>query len=231
MLAQTIGTLSGGQRRRIELARILFADAGETGGGTLLLDEPTNHLDADSITWLRSFLGAHKGGLIVISHDVALLEAVVNKVWYLDANRSVVDIVQPGLEGLPGAARDRRAAPQAGAGQRGEEGRRADGAGRQDAGQGHQGRRRAEHDPPGREDGVRAWKRCGSSDKVAKVRFPNPAPCGKTPLTARALSKSYGSLEIFTDVDVAVDKGSRVAILGPQRRRQDHAAADAGRPA
>src|SRR5256885_1481956 len=91
VLTQPLGTLSGGQRRRIELARILFADAAETGGGTLLLDEPTNHLDADSITWLRGFLAGHKGGLIVISHDVGLLDAVVNKVWYLDAHRSVVD--------------------------------------------------------------------------------------------------------------------------------------------
>src|SRR5688572_24700369 len=90
--AQTIATLSGGQRRRIELARILFADSRETGGGTLLLDEPTNHLDADSITWLRGFLASHSGGLVVISHDGSLLEAVVNKVWYLDANRSTVDI-------------------------------------------------------------------------------------------------------------------------------------------
>jgi ATPase subunit of ABC transporter with duplicated ATPase domains len=52
------------------------------------------------------------------------------------------------------------------------------------------------------------------ADKVAKVRFPQPAACGKTPLTAVGLSKSYGSLEIFADVDVAVDRGSRVAILG-----------------
>ena len=95
-LAQTIGTLSGGQRRRIELARILFRDAGENGGGILLLDEPTNHLDADSITWLRGFLANHKGGLIVISHDGALLESVVNKVWFLDATRSVVDVYNLG---------------------------------------------------------------------------------------------------------------------------------------
>src|SRR5262249_58953341 len=95
-LAQTLGTLSGGQRRRIELARILCAEASETGGGTLLLDEPTNHLDADSITWLRGFLAGHKGGLIVISHDVSLLDTVVNKVWYLDANRSTVDIYNLG---------------------------------------------------------------------------------------------------------------------------------------
>jgi len=52
------------------------------------------------------------------------------------------------------------------------------------------------------------------SDKVAKLRFPTPAPCGKTPLTATGLSKSYGSLEVFTDVDLAIDKGSRVVILG-----------------
>jgi len=52
------------------------------------------------------------------------------------------------------------------------------------------------------------------ADKVARIKFPAPAPCGKTPLTAQELSKSYGSLEVFTDVDLAIDKGSRVVILG-----------------
>jgi ATPase subunit of ABC transporter with duplicated ATPase domains len=51
-------------------------------------------------------------------------------------------------------------------------------------------------------------------DRVAKLRFPTPAPCGKTPLTATGLSKSYGSLEVFTDVDLAIDRSSRVCILG-----------------
>src|SRR5918993_1360995 len=95
-LAQTIGTLSGGQRRRIELARILFQNSGQNGKGILLLDEPTNHLDQDSIAWLRGYMAQHKGGLVVISHDVSLLEAAVNKVWYLDANRSVVDVYNVG---------------------------------------------------------------------------------------------------------------------------------------
>jgi ATPase subunit of ABC transporter with duplicated ATPase domains len=86
VLHQPLGTLSGGQRRRIELARILFGDS-----QTLLLDEPTNHLDADSITWLRDRLRSYRGGLMVVSHDAALLESVVNKVFYLDAQRSVLD--------------------------------------------------------------------------------------------------------------------------------------------
>src|SRR3954463_10357423 len=91
ILGQPLGTLSGGQRRRVELARILFS-----GAETLLLDEPTNHLDADSIVWLRDFLKSYKGGLIVISHDVGLLESCVNKVLHLDANRAEIDVYNMG---------------------------------------------------------------------------------------------------------------------------------------
>lgn len=51
-------------------------------------------------------------------------------------------------------------------------------------------------------------------DRVAKLRFPTPAACGRTPLTASDLSKSYGSLEIFTAVDLAIDRGAKVVVLG-----------------
>jgi ATPase subunit of ABC transporter with duplicated ATPase domains len=91
VLGQPLHTLSGGQRRRVELARILFSDA-----DTLLLDEPTNHLDADSVAWLRDFLRTYRGGLIVISHDIELVETVVNKVFYLDANRAQIDVYNMG---------------------------------------------------------------------------------------------------------------------------------------
>src|SRR5580765_123461 len=87
LMTQPLRTLSGGQRRRVELARILFS-----GAETLLLDEPTNHLDADSVVWLRDFLKAHRGGLVVISHDTGLLETIVNKVLHLDANRAEIDV-------------------------------------------------------------------------------------------------------------------------------------------
>ena len=49
---------------------------------------------------------------------------------------------------------------------------------------------------------------------MARIRFPDPAPCGRTPLTAEGLSKAYGSLEVFTGVDLAVDRGAKVVVLG-----------------
>jgi ATPase subunit of ABC transporter with duplicated ATPase domains len=213
VLAQPLGTLSGGQRRRIELARILFRDLTEPGGGTLLLDEPTNHLDADSIAWLRGFLAGHKGGLVVVSHDAGLLEAIANKVWFLDANRRTVDVYNVGwklyLEQRETDERRRRreranAERKAGALMAQADKMRAK-ATKAVAAQNMA--RRAERLLAGLEP-ERA------SDRAAKVRFPTPAPCGRTPLTAQALSKSYGSLEVFCDVDLAVDRGSRVAILG-----------------
>ncbi|MEV4511978.1 ABC-F family ATP-binding cassette domain-containing protein [Dactylosporangium sp. NPDC049525] len=213
VLAQTIGTLSGGQRRRIELARILFRDAAATGGGILLLDEPTNHLDSDSITWLRNFLSSHKGGLVVISHDVDMLDAIVNKVWYLDANRATIDFYNLNWK-LYQQQREtdekRRKRERANAEKK---------AGALFA-QADKMRAKATKTIAAQNMARRAERMLGDleevrvSDRVAKVRFPNPKPCGKTPLTASGLSKSYGSLEIFMDVDVAVDRGSRVAILG-----------------
>ncbi|RZS82781.1 ATPase subunit of ABC transporter with duplicated ATPase domains [Motilibacter rhizosphaerae] len=214
VLGQQLHTLSGGQRRRVELARILFAGTGsEMADTTLLLDEPTNHLDADSIVWLRGFLSSHKGGLVVISHDVGLLEACVNRVLHLDANRATVDTYNVGWKAYLAAreADERRrkreranAEKQAGVllAQAAKMGAKATKA---KAAQGMA--RRAERLLGGLEE-VRA------SDKVAKLRFPEPAPCGRTPLMAEGLSKSYGSLEIFTDVDLAIDKGSRVVVLG-----------------
>ena len=168
VLHQPLHTLSGGQRRRTELARILFSDS-----ETMLLDEPTNHLDANSVTWLRDHLRSYRGGLVVISHDAALLADVVNKVFHLDAQRACLDAYNLGwrayLQQRETDERRRRrervnAEPAGG---------RPDGAGGQDAGQGDQGQGGAEHAAPGRADagGVEAER---TADKVARLRFPGP---------------------------------------------------------
>src|SRR5580693_9180290 len=208
VLRQQLRTLSGGQRRRIELARILFG-----GSDTLLLDEPTNHLDADSVSWLRDHLRAFRGGLVVISHDTTLLDAVVNKVFHLDADRCVLDVYNLGwksyLEQRETDARRRRrervnAQRQATTLQSQADKMRAK-ATKAKAAQNMQ--RRAERLLAG----VSADR---APDRVARIRFPVPAHCGRTPLTAHGLTKSYGSAEVFAGVDMAVDRGGRVVVLG-----------------
>ncbi len=208
ILNQPLKTLSGGQRRRVELARILYS-----GADTMLLDEPTNHLDADSISWLREFLKNHHGGLIVISHDTELLEATVNKVFLLDANRATIDIYNMNWKRYQlQRETDERARKRERANAEKKAGVLMDQANKMRAKAtkavaAQNMAKRAERLLSGL-DAVRA------SDKVAALRFPDPSPCGKTPMTAEGLSKSYGSLEIFTDVDLAIDRGSRVVILG-----------------
>jgi ATPase subunit of ABC transporter with duplicated ATPase domains len=208
VLGQPLATLSGGQRRRVELARVLFS-----GAPTLVLDEPTNHLDADSIVWLRSFLKGHDGGLVVISHDAELLEAVVNKVFHLDATRCELDVYKVGwkayLEQV--AADERRRRRERQNAERKVVALRAQAdrmrAKATKARMAHNLDRRAARLESGLEDVRR-------HDKVARLRFPAPAPCGRTPLTAVGLTKSFGSLEVFSGVDLAIDRGSRVVILG-----------------
>jgi len=208
VLGQALGTLSGGQRRRVELSRILFS-----GAETLLLDEPTNHLDADSIVWLRDYLRRHDGGFVVISHDVGLLGATVNKVLHLDATRATLDVYNVGWKSYLAQRevderrrkRERGNAEKQAAVLRAQAERMRASATKAKAAQVMF--KRADRLMGGLEE-VR------QADRVAKLRFPTPAPCGRTPLMASGLSKSYGSQEIFTDVDLAVDRGARVVVLG-----------------
>ncbi|MDO4910678.1 MAG: ABC-F family ATP-binding cassette domain-containing protein [Corynebacterium sp.] len=215
VLDQQLKTLSGGQRRRVELAQILFAASAGSGKSktTLLLDEPTNHLDADSITWLREFLRKHEGGLILISHDVELLEAVCNKIWFLDAVRGECDVYNMGWKKYVDAratdeARRRR--------ERANAEKKAAALKQQAAKLGAKATKAA----AAKQMLARAEKMVAETDeirqadRVAHISFPDPAPCGKTPMNAKGLTKMYGSLEVFAGVDLAIDKGSRVVILG-----------------
>ena len=214
---QRLDTLSGGQRRRVELARLLFAAAEHGPNGksntTLLLDEPTNHLDSDSITWLRSFLAGHDGGLVLISHDVELLAAVVNKIWVLDATRGELDAYNMGWDRyLQARATDER--------RRRRERANAEKKATALKAQADRMRAKATKAVAAKNMARRAERLLSGTsgdplrDKVARIRFPSPVPCGKVPLSATELSKSYGSLEVFSGVDLAVDRGSRVVVLG-----------------
>lgn len=215
VLTQRLRTLSGGQRRRVELARILFA-ASESGAGnstTLLLDEPTNHLDADSLGWLRDFLRLHTGGLVVISHNVDLVADVVNKVWFLDAVRGQVDVYNMGWQRYVDA---RATDEQRRIRERANAERKAGALRAQAAKLGAKATKAvAAQNMLRRADRMMAaLDEERVADKVARIKFPTPAACGRTPLVANGLGKTYGSLEVFTGVDLAIDRGSRVVILG-----------------
>jgi ATPase subunit of ABC transporter with duplicated ATPase domains len=215
VLTQQLRTLSGGQRRRVELARILFA-ASDTGSGsatTLLLDEPTNHLDADSIGWLRDFLRNHTGGLVVISHNVDLLADVVNRVWFLDAVRGEADVYNMGWQKyLDARATDEQRRRR----ERANAEKKATALRAQAAKMGAKATKAvAAQNMLRRADRMMAALDAERvADKVARIKFPSPSACGRTPLTASGLTKTYGSLEIFTGVDLAIDRGSRVVVLG-----------------
>ena len=208
VMSEPLRHLSGGQRRRVELARILFS-----GADTLLLDEPTNHLDADSIVWLRGFLQSYGGGVMMISHDTDLLDATVNKVFHLDANRAELDVYSMSWKlYLAQREQDEKRRKR----ERLNAERKAD----QLMAQADKMRAKATKATAAQNMAKRAERLLAgvegerAADRVARIRFPDPAPCGKTPLTANDLSKTYGSLEVFTGVDLAIDRGSRVVVLG-----------------
>jgi ATPase subunit of ABC transporter with duplicated ATPase domains len=207
VLNAPLGTLSGGQRRRVELARVLFGE-----GGVLLLDEPTNHLDADSIVWLRGFLGSYSGGLVLISHDTGLLADVVDRVWHLE--RGALEVHSTGWDTYLAdrAAAERRQTRLRAAAERKAAALHA---------QADRMRARSSTAVRAKDMARRADRMLAATapvrkaEKVARVRLPDPAPAGRTPLGAISLTKSYGELGVLRGVDLAVDRGARLVVLGP----------------
>jgi ATPase subunit of ABC transporter with duplicated ATPase domains len=78
MQAQWFGELSGGERARVQLAKLLLQSP-----DILLLDEPTNHLDIETMTWLEDYLRQYKGSVLIVSHDRAFLDNVIQKIYEL----------------------------------------------------------------------------------------------------------------------------------------------------
>ncbi|MCD9622705.1 ABC-F family ATP-binding cassette domain-containing protein [Rhabdothermincola salaria] len=212
-LELTLGALSGGERRRLELARILFA-----GSDLLLLDEPTNHLDADARDWLLRFLRGYRGGLLVISHDLDLLDEAITRVVHLDREEEeavgeIVEYKGTYSQYLKSRAADeerlakvaeqqqseiRRLSAQADK-MRGQTAKRARVAKNLD--------RRVARIEEHRVDGP-------SARRSLDLRFPEPPSCGRTVITAREVWKSFGALDVFSDVSFDVGRGERLLIMG-----------------
>ncbi len=82
-LAARMGSLSGGQRKRVALAHSLFLKP-----DLLILDEPTNHLDAETVEWLEKYLSEFKGALLLVTHDRYFLDRVTNRILEIDRGRT-----------------------------------------------------------------------------------------------------------------------------------------------
>ena len=207
-----IHVLSGGERRRVELTRILFA-----GSDMLLLDEPTNHLDVDAKTWLLGFMRDYRGALLVISHDLDLLDEAITRVLHLDRPQedSVGELIE--YRGTYTQYKSSRAADEA---------RLAKKAATQqkeiDRLQGVVDRFGAKatkaamaHSIEKRIARIEQTKvEVSEGDRVLKVKFPEPPHCGMTVIEAKGLSKKFSGPAIFDKVSFDLGKGERLLVLG-----------------
>jgi len=207
-----IGVLSGGERRRVELSRILFA-----GSDLLLLDEPTNHLDVDAKTWLLDFMRKYRGALLVISHDLDLLDEAITRVVHLDRpNEDSLGIVYE-YRGTYTQYRTARAKDEERlakvAVQQSKEIARLQavvdrfGAKATKAAMAHSKEKQIARLEAQRVE-------VGPGDRAMKVRFPDPPPCGGTVVSASNLSKAYGGPPVFEDVSFDLGRGERLLVLG-----------------
>ena len=168
-----IGVLSGGERRRVELARILFA-----GSDVLCLDEPTNHLDVDAKEWLMGSCATYRGALLVISHDLELLDEAITRVLHLDRPDEAASGHLVEYKGTYSQYRAARAADEerlaSNGGAPGEGDRPHAALRRPLRREGDEGRGRPQHGeadrPPGGREG-----RGGARDKVLRVALPTAA--------------------------------------------------------
>jgi ATPase subunit of ABC transporter with duplicated ATPase domains len=199
--------LSGGERRRLELAKILFG-----GSDLLLLDEPTNHLDVDAKNWLMKFLSGYKGALMVISHDIELLDASITRILHLDRD-GVVEYRGTYTQYRDARARDEERLRKLATRQEAEIKRLKTLA---DKMRGQTVKRaRIAKSLDSRVARLEAHKVEGPArDRRVRFRFPEPPHTGRTVLTVDGLAKSYGGPPVFSDVSFSVGRGERLLILG-----------------
>ena len=202
-----LGVLSGGERRRVELARVLFAEA-----DLLLLDEPTNHLDSDAKAWLMDFLRNNRGSVIVVSHDLILLDEAITRVLHLDAGK---------LREYRGTYSQYQAARKL------EEKRLTSLAVRQESEikrlsllaevmrRQTEKRARTAKSIFKRVDRLKAQQVVAPKrERKVKVKFPDPPHSGRVVMTVEGLAKGYGGPTVFRDVNFEVERGQRLLVMG-----------------
>ncbi|MGI8425139.1 MAG: ABC-F family ATP-binding cassette domain-containing protein [Actinomycetota bacterium] len=199
--------LSGGERRRAELGHALFADA-----DVMLLDEPSNHLDVDAKTWLMTFLRSFRGGVLLVSHDIELLDTAITRVMHIDKGS-----LHP-YKGTYTQYRKARAADVE---------RRNKLAVMQKA-EIHRIKSLADvmrHQSATRAKTAKALDKrverlrttqVGRAEKESGVRFrlPDPPQPGRLVLKVESLGMAYGRKGVFEDISFELSRADRMLVMG-----------------
>lgn len=202
---QLTATFSGGWRMRIELAKILLKSH-----DILLLDEPTNHLDIDSIEWLEQFLMKYKGSVVLVSHDIMFLDQVTNRTIEI-VNKRHFDLKKP-YTLFMSLRYEMRAQQQA--------------AQKNQEKQIQQTEKLIERFRAKASKASMAQSLIKKLDKVErieidaeeteamKLKFPVALQPGKMIFETKGLAKSYGDKKVLNDVDLYIERGTKLAFVG-----------------
>jgi ATP-binding cassette subfamily F protein 3 len=205
---QNVSTLSGGQRSRLALAKILIGQC-----DLLLLDEPTNHLDLAAIAWLEDYLESFPGAVLIVSHDRYLLDRLANRiVWLTGAKlksypgnysafveqRKLQELSQQRAYELQQAdiAKQAEFIRRFGAGQRSKEAK---------------GRDKRLQRLLASDDLIQ------SVETVSKIRpkLDTDLRAGDRVLRVKELSKRYGEHQLWNNISLEISRGERIGIIGP----------------
>ncbi|PIQ28830.1 hypothetical protein COW36_09745 [bacterium (Candidatus Blackallbacteria) CG17_big_fil_post_rev_8_21_14_2_50_48_46] len=203
---QPLKTLSGGYKLRVLMAQLLFSNP-----EILLLDEPTNHLDIFSIKWLEEYLRSFPGLLIVVSHDRDFLNAICSHI--LDIDFGTVRLYTGNYDEFLAAkqlAHDQTERAIANQEKKKEEMQAFISRFKAKASWASQAQSRVK-----KLEKMEDIEILPSSRRYPSFEFKPSVTSGKIPLSAQGLQKSFGDKQVIRNLDFEIDRGDRVAIIGP----------------
>ncbi len=208
-LDRSVNTLSGGQKTKLALARLLFQ-----APDLLLLDEPTNFLDAEAAAWLMDFLAGYQGALLIISHDLDLLDRSINKVLRLNEFTHKLEEYRGTYSNYLTVTGDALALIERTRRQQERE----------------IARLRKTSQKLRKFGATRVSQRIAIDRRIArleaskpqlpqssrriKIDFPVRYPSGQLVMLAGGLTKYYGSKEVFRDISFELERGQRLVVVG-----------------